>query len=166
MAVMEALQPLTIAEAPLEVQEANVVIPDNEILQRQQYVDFVALGGLLTEDDGSFITMTVGQFASTLGVSRQSLYNWKKTISDFDKKVRARRLQLSQKSRATKVYNGLYLRACKGDPLAVKLWAEIFDGYQPAPQRLQHSLGDGFADAMKIARTRREGAIEAEVVEQ
>jgi hypothetical protein len=158
MTVMEAQQSATNEKNPTPKGVAS-----ND-LRYDTYIDYCAVGGLITNDDGSFRKLTSEELARELGVNRTTLWRWQETIPNFQERVRSRRIELSKRSRASKVYNGLYLRAAQGFAAEVRLWAEIFDGYQPAPQRLQHSLGDGFADAMKIARTRREGAIEGEVV--
>lgn len=164
------LQNLSEVPTPEEVSEVNVVLPDNEKIQHQMYIDYCAIGGLMTDEDGNFTRITLDDFARNyLGVTRQACQLWKSKIVDFDAKVRARRIQISKGSRATKVYNGLYLKAATGDTSAVRLWAELFDDYQPAPQRMQHSLGDGFAEAAMIAQKRREQqakAIEGKVVDE
>lgn len=134
-------------------------------LRHDLYVDYCAIGGLITNDDGSFRKMTGDELALELGVNRTTLWRWQDIIPNFQERVKARRIELSKRSRASKVYNGLYLRAAQGYAAEVRLWAEIFDGYQPAPQRLQHSLGDGFADVMKVAQARRE-AIEGKVIDE
>lgn len=163
---MEEKQAATFDVSQKEVDAVNVVFSDDEKLQQQQFIDFCALGGLLTDEAGNFTRLTLNDFAEMIQVDRVTLWRWKKAIPYFDQKVRERRIVISKGTRASKVYNGLYLKACKGDPAAVRLWAEIFDGYQPAPQRIQHNLGNGFADAAGIARKRREQAVEGEVVDE
>lgn len=176
MTVMDFVQNQTEIPTPEEVAEVDLTVGSKLSLQQQLWIDYKAIGGLIFEDVGEafdssgnptqFRKMTVDEFAEKIKTAKSTLYEWQKNINNFWGMVDERRKVLMGKNRKTAVYNGLTLRAVRGEPLAVKLWAEIFDGYQPAPQRLQHSLGDGFADAMKIARTRRESAIDVEVVDE
>lgn len=142
-------------------QESTVVSLSEESRQ-QLLIDYCALGGLLTEDDGSFRRMTTDELAQELGLSRMTLHRLKNRIKNFDEKVRKRRQVLSKKSRASKVYNGLYLKACKGTAAEVKLWAEIFDGYQPAAQKHEVKVS-GLGDLVSMARGKN--IIDGEVVE-
>ena len=153
---------MTFDPKPEDVAAVNVPTLTDINLQQLQYVDFVALGGLLTDESGEFRTMTTREFADQVGVSRNTLYTWQKTIPDFWEKVRIRRLEITKRTRATKVYNGLFLKAARGDPAAVKLWSEIFDNYQPPAQKHEVSIG-GLADLAKIAEQKK--IIEGEAVD-
>lgn len=175
MAVMDAVQNQTEIPTPEEVAAVDVTAGSKLSLQQQLWIDYKAIGGLIFEDAGEhfdrsgnptqFRKMTVDEFAAKIDTAKSTLYEWQKNINNFWGMVDERRKVLMGGNRKTAVYNGLTLRAVRGEPNAVKLWAEIFDGYQPAPQRLQHSLGDGFADVMKVAQARRE-AIEGKVVDE
>ncbi|HMT18567.1 MAG TPA: phBC6A51 family helix-turn-helix protein [Candidatus Saccharibacteria bacterium] len=142
--------------------------------QQWAWIDYKAVGGLIYHDNGEFFDgegrpsqfekMTVEQFAKKISVDKSTLYIWMKNIPDFWGKVDMRRKVLFGGNRKTAVYNGLTLKATRGDVNAIKLYLEIFDDYQPAPQRVQHNLGDGFADAALIVAKRRAEPLEGEVV--
>lgn len=127
------------------------------------WVDFCALGGMMTDDAGNIYLMTVSEFALKIGVHRSTLNDWKKSIPTFWDMVRKRRIDLSKNSRASKVYNGLFLKAAQGDASAVRLWAELFDGYQPPAQKHDVKVS-GLMDLVNLARKKQ--VIEGEVVEQ
>lgn len=164
---MDALQNPTNAN---DLPQVTVgMLPDETIViktlepKHLMWIDYCALGGMMTDDAGKITNMTIQQFADRLTVHRSTLNEWKKSIPNFWDMVKRRRIELSKNSRASKVYNGLFLKAAQGDPKAVKLWAELFDGYQPAAQKHDVKIS-GLMDLVNIARKRN--IIEAEVVEQ
>lgn len=112
-------------------------------LRQQQWVDFCAIGGMLTDDDGEITPTSISKFALMIGVERKTLYNWKKSIPNFNERVKQRRLELGSGTRLAKVYNGLYLKASSGNPEAAKLYLQIFDGWKPPKQEMEieHNLG-------------------------
>lgn len=146
-----------------EAQNQSVPAEDEVLLkiQQQKWIDFCAVGGLITHDDGSLKPMTITEFAPLIGVGRKTLYRWKETIPDFKARVKKRRLELGSDSRLQKVYNGLYLKASQGVPEAVKLYLQIFDGWKPPAQahEIEHK---GLGDLVNTARNKN--IIEAEVV--
>ena len=159
---MEAPQNLTNTQnAPL----ANTPDSNDEVLlkfKQEKWVDFCAVGGLLTDDDGTLKPMTATNFAKALGVHRQTLYDWKRNIPDFEQRVAKRRRELGQGTRLQKVYNGLFLKASQGVPEAVKLYLQIFDGWKPPQQ--EHTIEHrGLGDLVNTARQKK--VIEGQVVE-
>ena len=152
---MDTVQNVTVMPTDEEVSAANAYIPSLLKIQQQLYIDYCALGGLITDEEGNFKKMSAEQLAEDIGVpNRRTFYTWQKQIPDFWGLVRTRRKQLSRGARATKVYNGLYLRACKGDPTAVRLWADIFDDYQPPSQKHEVLIG-GLADLAILAEKKQ-----------
>lgn len=146
---METLQNLTQTNTSTAVDTAESVDVDLEAvlkIDQQKWIDFCAIGGLLTMDDGSLQPMTIKDFAINLGVSRQTLYDWKRIIPSFNERVRQRRQELGSGARLQKVYNGLFLKASGGDPSAVKLYLQIFDGWKPPSQEHDVKVSTGLAD--------------------
>jgi hypothetical protein len=161
---MSGLQNLTNTNTPKEGEAQIVASPDEELLKinQQKWIDFCGVGGLITDSDGTLKPMTISAFASALGVSRQTLYDWKKSIPQFNEKVRQSRIRLGGETRLQKVYNGLYLKASAGVPEAVKLYLQIFDGWQPPSQKHEVKVG-GLGDLVNQAR--QKNIIEGEVVD-
>ena len=132
------------------VKNAEIVLKENKL----KWVDFCAVGGLITEDDGSLKPMTITAFADAIGVTRQTLYDWKKSIPNFWNHVKKRRMELGSGTRLQKVYNGLFLKASAGTPEAVKLYLQIFDGWQPPSQK--HDIDvRGLGDLVNTARNKK-----------
>lgn len=123
--------------------------------QQQNVIDFYAVGGLITEGDGSFKKMKLHEFADQLGITRQTIANWRNAIPDFWELVKKRRLELGSQTRLATVHNGLYLKAAAGVPEAVKLYLQIFDGWQPPSQAVQVDAGGGLADLLNIVRQKQ-----------
>jgi hypothetical protein len=164
---METLQNPTnaVAVIPVSSDSAPIMSQDQVLkISQQKWIDFCAIGGLLTSDDGTLNPMTISQFAPTLGVTRQTLYDWKKNIPDFQERVKQRRIELGTGARLQKVYNGLFLKAASGDPSAVKLYLQIFDGWKPPSQDHEVKLSTGLADLVaqkKIELDRERKVIDA-----
>lgn len=133
--------------------------------QQQNYISYVAVGGLITEDDGSVHKLRLEDFATSLGVDRRTLNNWKRNIPNFWQLVEQRRSEIFTQNRITAVWNGLFLRAMKGDAEQAKIILGQYAKWQPPAQKHDITIGDGLADAALAARARRENAIEGEVVE-
>ena len=104
-------------------------------LQQDWWIDYCALGGLITfdgfdfkeDEDGERILdyqgkpqtevmtkMTVTEFAERIGVSRKTLSNWRKTIPNFYARVYERRALLFG-ARESQLFNRLYLIAMSGN---------------------------------------------------
>lgn len=127
------------------------------------YIDFTAVGGLITEEDGTLRQMTITQFAQEIGVDRTTLYTWRKHIPNFWDLVAKRRQTIGSQARTNKVWNGVYLRAAKGDAEQAKIWLSQFAGWQPPKQRaeIEHR---GIGDLLNMARQRLT-EIEGEIIE-
>lgn len=133
-----------------------VPAPIDDVLKinQQKWIDFNAVGGLITESDGALKPMTITAFAAAIGVERKTLYNWKNSIPNFWERVKQRRLELGSQARLQKVYTGLYLKASQGVPEAVKLYLQIFDDWKPPAQEQKIQLSNGLADL--VARKKLE----------
>jgi hypothetical protein len=104
-------------------------------LQQSWWIDYCALGGLLTHDgfefkvdkEGRQLTdyngeprtevmhrMTVSEFAKNIKVDRSTLGRWRHTIPNFNAKVYERRAELFG-ARESQLFNRLYLIAMSGN---------------------------------------------------
>lgn len=155
----------TSQNSPNEVQETNTSTDPNEVILytaekmndlHQQYIDFTALGGLLTDDDGNLTRMTMAQFASRIGVDRKTLNNWKKKMPDFWDRVEERRNKIGTQARVNKVWNGIYLKAASGNPEAAKLFLGQFAKWQPPSQKVEVEVGNGLADLLQHVRNAKQ----------
>lgn len=158
---MENTQTYTNQDSAVSVNDSAVEKNVNDQLlihRQQQWIDFCAIGGLMTDDDGTLKPTTITAFADMIKVERKTLYNWKKSIPDFEERVAQRRKVLGAGTRLQKVYNGLYLKAAAGNPDAVKLWLQIFDGWKPPKQEMEieHNLGLADLVAKKKLELERE----------
>lgn len=143
---MEALQNPTNISTTTKVDDELVKL---RAFQHDQYVAFVAVGGLIPDPDGekTAIKMTTGQFAERVGVSRQTLYDWRESIPDFWQKVAEKRKAIGSKERLSNVWNGVYLKAATGNPEAAKLYlANYDDNFRMPTERRETNTGSGFAD--------------------
>lgn len=119
---------------------------------QQMYIDFTALGGLLTDDDGNLTRMTIGEFANKIGVDRTTLYSWKRKMPDFWDRVEERRNKIGTQARVNKVWNGIYMKAATGNPEAAKLFLGQFAKWQPPSQKVEMEVGNGLADLLQHVR--------------
>lgn len=132
----------------------------------EDYIAFVAVGGLLPSEDGAATKMTVAQFAQQLNVDPATLWRWRTKIPNFWERVDKKRREIGGRDRLSKVWNGIFLKAASGNPEAAKLYLANFDpNFRMPMQKVEHEAGDSFIDALGMAR-RRSGAIEAEVVDE
>lgn len=155
---MDGLQNLTPAP-PATADTADAV--KLRAFQHDQYIAFVAVGGLIPDPEGdkAAIKMTTGQFAERIGVSRQTLYDWRELIPDFWQKVAAKRKEIGSKDRLNHVWNGIYLKAAAGNVEAAKLYfANHDDNFRMPMERRETNTGSGFADlvAQKLIEKARE----------
>lgn len=148
-------------------------------ITQQLWVDFNALGGLITDltderttKDGGLTTlrkMTITEFADRLGVNRDTLREWRRTIPNFWERVNLRRKELSPGARLARVHETWYLKAVKGDFQFLQLWLANFDDTFHTPnQNVTHDIGSGLMDALQIARQRQlkeQNATEGEVID-
>jgi hypothetical protein len=138
-------------------------------LQQQTWVDFNAVGGLITEEDGSIrLSNTrkskdgvakkynVEDLAYDLGVSRDTLYYWSRNIADFQERVDRRRKELYSSTRVTQVWNGLYLKARSGNARAADIFLRNFDDNYISPTKtVQHEAGNSWAKLLAKKRDRK-----------
>lgn len=155
---MDALQNST----KREIQKGDKPTLNGLSFTQEQYIDFCACAGLIVKEDGAIKKMTIGEFATTHGVDRTTLYNWQKSIPKFDQMVEKRRFQIFTKNRVAAVWNGVFLRAAKGDAEQAKMILGHYAGWQPPSQKHEVTVS-GLGDLVNLAR--QKGIIEGEVVD-
>lgn len=152
---MATLQNLTHVDD--EARGGSVV--DVRLQERQEhYITFYAANGLSVEEDGSFKKISAETFAHSIGVSRQTLYDWQKSIPNFQDRVRKRRQEIFTAGRESMVWNGLFLRAAKGDHKQAEMILSHFSDYTPPTQKHEVRV-NGLADLAKIARAKNERTV-------
>lgn len=99
---------------------------------------------------------TASRLARELGISRQTIYNWAKTIPDFEaRKKKAKEALVFQNS--TAVWNMIFLKACAGDVKAAEMYLNAFDAdyVSPKHKRPQPTSSQNLADLLILARQRK-----------
>jgi hypothetical protein len=121
---------------------------------RQQYVvDYYAIGGLVTTEEGEVKKMTVTELANTLKVDRSTIYDWRDRIPGFWDHVAQARQRLGGQNRVQKVWNGVFLRAAKGDAEQAKMFLANFDPNYKAPgDKSDRNAAETLIDLMNAAR--------------
>lgn len=173
MAVLQLYTRSKTATSP-KIEKVEKVKPlstdtDTFAVQHERWIDFCALGGMMVDEAGNVKPTTVKDFAIEMGVSRETLYYWKKAIPDFNERVKARMKELGgQSQKLAKAWNGIWLKTCAGNAEAGKLYFTNFDpDFKMPVQKNEMELGGGFAELMAQARRRRDEDIqEGEVVPQ
>ena len=157
---MEILQNPTTSEKIQEVKPQDI-----EDTRYATLIDFKALNGLMTDEEGNLKKMSMQVFASMLDVDRTTLYEWMKRPGFWDM-VNSRRKELSSGGRLAKVHETLYLMAVKGEWQHLNAWLVNFDpNYRTPTQKVEVEAGDSLVEAIGIARARK-ATIEGEVVDE
>ena len=155
---MESIQNSTNSETPTE---ANRLENDVRYLT---LIDFKALNGLMTDDEGILKRMSMQTLADMLSVDRGTLYNWTRREGFWDR-VNQRRGKIAPKSRLAKVHETFYLKAVAGEWQFTNAYLFNYDkNYRQPTQKVEHEVGDSLAEAIGMARRRQ--VIEAEVVSE
>ena len=129
----------------------------------QALVDFKAVNGLRTDEEGKMIKMSMQTLANILQVDRGTLYNWCRH-DGFWEAVNQRRKEISPRARLAKVHETWYLKAVAGEWQHLNAWLFNFDpNYRIPTQKIEHEAGDSLVEALGIARKRQQ-LIEGEVV--
>lgn len=131
--------------------------------QQETYIDYIAMSGVITRETGEIQRMTVNEFAAEVGVSVQTLYNWRKSIPAFWDRVNKRRKQLGSQVRLQRVWAALYMRAASGNPQAAAMFLANHDPEFKMPmQKVEHEAGNSWA---ALARA-KPNIIEAEATNE
>jgi hypothetical protein len=142
-------------------QNATISKTDPSYPRYELYATYCACGGIMIDDDGTIKKQSVTEFAKSIGVDRVTLHRWKKRDGFWDL-VEVKRAEVFQKSRLSAIWNGLTLRAMKGDAKQAEMILSAYAGYQPPSQKHEVKVS-GLGDLVNIARNKK--IIEGEVVE-
>lgn len=166
---MEIGQNQTNTEITQDTADAAVQQADDISFKHDQYVAYVAFGGLIPDPDNDAIAvkMTATQFANRLGVGRSTLYEWRDSIPNFWDKVDEKRREMGGRDRLSKVWNGIFMKAASGNAEAAKLYLANFDpNFKMPAQKVEHEAGDSLVDALALARNRRDTeVVEGEIID-
>lgn len=152
---MQPLQNVTNQDTPTP--EGGVVEATLTAAQ-EYYITFYAANGLSVMEDGSFEKISAEKFAAKIGVARMTLYRWQQSIPNFQARVKARRREIFNANREAMIWNGLFLRAAKGDHKQAEMILSHFSDYVPPTQRHEVKL-NGLTDLVKLARKKNERAV-------
>jgi hypothetical protein len=144
------------------------IIPYSQLpLTQQVWIDYCALQGVITNDDGSLEKMTIQECADKINVSRETLYAWKKSIPNFEDLCNERCAYMFNGARTRKVVNAIYLSATsKLNVQAMSLWMANQKSveFRMPQQEVKHEAGNSWAALMSIKRSSSDGIVEGEVV--
>jgi hypothetical protein len=141
----------------VEVVEPTRTVKTEVVKQLQdEYISYCAVGGLLTGEDGTIKKVNISQFAEMIGVDRKTLNNWKRSIPNFWDEVDKKRRKLFSGPRMSVIWNGLFLRAAKGDAEQAKIILGWFADWQPPAQKHEVDVGGGLADLLQMVRKRKQ----------
>lgn len=158
---MSSVTNVTKTDTSLAVKPANEVAFD-------EYISYCALGGVITDDDGTTHKMTVDQFCQTYGVTRMTLSRWKRQTPDWGERVLRRLDEIMPAARVAQVWTSMYLiaRQLKDKRSAVEAGKLILghNGMRLPTQRQELKVEGNFLDMMAAAS--REGIVEGEVVDE
>lgn len=154
-------------ETPQNVTNENKLTDDKRqklALLHEQYISFVAVGGLLTDDDGTLKKKSISEFAAELGVDRRTLSRWKDSLPNFWERVEKRRDEIFTKNRITAVWNGLFLRAAKGDAQQAIIILSQYAKWQPPAQKKPEAAETNSWAALVDKKRQQQNYIEGEVL--
>jgi hypothetical protein len=153
-AMKTSQQKSTTDDFSLDIKRTPVTFEMLDIRQ-QNWVDYNAVQGVITESDGAMVKMTVSDFARQIGVDRTTVYLWSKEIPNFWEIVNKRRKAMMTGARTQKVWNSLFLNATvKMNVKAQELWLANADPeFRVASQKIEHEVGGGLADLLNKARS-------------
>lgn len=136
---------------PVDKQELTIV--------QQSYIDYKAVNGLITTDDG-MRHMSVSELAGMLGVTRDAIYKARDATPDFWERVANRRKELGNQERMAKVHEIWYLRAIGSGAAAysyMQLWLANFDpNFRMPTEKHELDVGGGLADLLQAMRKRKQ----------
>lgn len=125
----------------------NAIIDSDITVAQDDYIAFVAVGGIIPSENSAGQKMTVEQFAAKYDVNPSTLWRWRQSIPDFWDRVAAKRREIGSKDRLSNVWNGIYLKAAAGNAEAAKLYLKNFDpNYIDPSTKVELDVGTGLSD--------------------
>lgn len=140
-----------------------------KVLADAQYttlIEFKALGGIITDEDGTMKKLTMSDLSGMVGVHRDTLYEWMKRPGFWDA-VNVTRKRLSSKSRLAAIQDKWYLKALEmKDWRITEAWLRNHDEkYRESRQTIEHEIGNSWASLLEGKRKEVDHVIEGEVVD-
>ena len=158
---MSGLQEFTNPALVTPKRDKSLDIPQGLTPIQNEYVSYVAVSGLMIDDDGSVRQMKVDEFCEAANVTRTTLQHWRQRIPNFSQLVETRRAQLFPGSRISAIWKAMQLKAMGGNTEAAKIVLGHFGQWQPPSQKHEVQIG-GLIDLAKIAQSK--GVIDGEVI--
>lgn len=123
-----------------------------------EFLTHQACGATYVDEDGKTGRMSVEELATELGVTRFALYKAKELIDpdDWQRLMKEVRSRVWSQTRITRVWNGIFLRAAKGDYQQALLFLTNFspDDVKIPNQKSELELGDNLAEFLLTAQKR------------
>lgn len=129
--------------------------PYSQLTEVQRaYVDYKAVGGIITDEEGHISNLSVQGLADMLGVTRFALYKGKEAVPNFWELVNQRRREIGLESRLSKIHQVWYIKAAAMNNWPVtEAWLRNFDpAYREPRTKIEHELGSGLADLIQTKR--------------
>lgn len=135
----------------------------------QEWITFLALGGLfIDEDDQHIYRMTLTQFCERMGVARSTVNHWRKNTTNLAQLIEQRRGEIAPMARVSAMFNQLFLTGMQSKDLraavdAQKTFLGHFGNLQLPVQRQDIKIQGGLAEVLTAAEA--DGILEGEIVE-
>lgn len=124
---------------------------------QQAYIDWKALSGLVTTDEGELKKITLADMAAEMNIDRRTFYDQTVHIPNLYELIAERRHKLAPKSRIARVHETWYLKAVRGEWQHMNAWLYNFDpSYKTPTQKVEHDVGDTLADLLDVARSQKQ----------
>lgn len=149
-------QPSATQNPSLPQEQPQTVTPADLDEIMQNYLMFEVSGGVTIDEGGKTGRMTLAEFCANYGIDRTTLWRRKQNIPNWDEMKREVRKQTWADRRVTKVWNGIFLRAAKGDYQQAALFLKNFSS-EPVilpNEKLEIETGENLTRLLELAERR------------